>query len=220
MIAAAFAAVEAKIAAACAKAGRARSSVQLVAVSKLQPVDAIRAAHALGHRDFGENYAQELRDKHAELAALDGLRWHAIGPVQPKNAKYVARAAAVFHALDRLETAQELSKRRSGAPPLRVLLEVNVGKEGSKAGLAPGDVAAFAAQVRGLPNLQLVGLTCLPPFTENPEDSRPHFRALKALAADLGLAELSMGTTQDYPVAIEEGATLIRVGTALFGERK
>ncbi len=219
MIAAAFAAVEAKIAAACAKAGRARSSVQLVAVSKLQPVDAIRAAHALGHRAFGENYAQELRGKHAELAALEGLRWHAIGPVQPKNAKYVAKAAAVFHALDRLETAQELSKRRGGAPPLRVLLEVNVGKEDSKAGLAPGDVAAFAAQVRGLPNLQLVGLTCLPPFTENPEDSRPHFRALKALAADLGLAELSMGTTQDYPVAIEEGATLIRVGTALFGVR-
>ena len=136
MIADAFAAVEQKLVAACAKAGRPRAAVTLVAVSKLHPPDAIRAAYAVGQRDFGENYAQELRDKHAQLAALEGIRWHAIGPVQPKNAKYVAKAAFAFHALDRLETAEELSKRRTG-PALRVLLEVNVGKEDSKAGLAP-----------------------------------------------------------------------------------
>lgn len=215
---AAFDAVEQRIAAACAKARRPRGDVTLIAVSKLHPAAVVRAAHALGHRDFGENYAQELRDKHAELIALDGLRWHAIGALQPKNAKYVAKAAHTFHALDRLDTAQELSKRRTGAP-LRVLLEVNVGTEASKAGLSAADLPAFAEQIRALPNLQLVGLTCLPPFTENPEDSRPHFRALKALATQLGLTDLSMGTTQDFPVAIEEGATLIRVGTALFGER-
>ena len=218
VIASAFAAVEQRIAAACARAQRPRAGVQLVAVSKLHPPDVIRAAYALGHRDFGENYAQELRDKHTALAGLDGLRWHAIGPVQPKNAKYVAKAAHTFHALDRLDTAQELSKRRLG-PPLRCLLEVNVGKEDSKAGLAVADVAAFAAAVRALPNLQLVGLTCLPPFTEDANASRVHFQALKALAARLSLAELSMGSTQDFEVAIEEGATLVRVGTALFGPR-
>lgn len=213
-----FALIEARIAAACARAGRPRASVQLVAVSKLHLPQSIRAAHALGHRDFGENYAQELRDKHVALADLEGLRWHAIGPLQPKNAKYVAKAAFCFHALDRLDTATELSRRREGAP-LRCLIEVNVGTEASKAGVRPADVAALAAQVRALPKLELVGLTCLPPASEDPEASRGHFKALRALAASLGLPELSMGTTQDFEAAIEEGATLIRVGTALFGER-
>lgn len=214
-----FAAIQARIAAACARAGRARDTVQLVAVSKLHPPEAIRAAWALGQRDFGENYAQELRDKHAALGGvLAGIRWHAIGPVQPKNAKYVARAAHTFHALERLDVAAELSKRRTGAP-LRCLLEVNVGAEATKAGLAPAAVEAFAQQVKALPNLLLVGLTCLPPASEDPEASRVHFKTLKALADSLGLAELSMGSTQDFEVAIEEGATLIRVGTALFGER-
>ena len=214
-----FAAIEARISAACARAGRARSAVTLVAVSKLHPPQSIRAAHALGQRDFGENYAQELRDKHTALADLDGIRWHAIGPVQPKNAKYIAKAAHTFHALERLETAAELSKRREGSA-LRCLLEVNVGTEASKAGIAPGEAKELAEKVRVLPNLQVVGLTCLPPFSEDPEASRVHFRALMALGKALGLAELSMGTTQDFEVAIEEGATLIRVGTALFGERQ
>ncbi len=213
-----FAAIEVRIAAACRRAGRPRSAVALVAVSKRHPPEAIAEAHALGQRDFGENYAQELRDKHSQLACLEGIVWHAIGPVQPKNAKYIARAAHLFHALDRLDTAAELSKRREGAP-LRCLIEVNVGTEASKAGLTPEALGAFATQVRALANLQLVGLTCLPPFSEDPQGSREHFRALKALAGPLGLTELSMGTTQDFEVAIEEGATLIRVGTALFGER-
>jgi PLP dependent protein len=213
-----FAAIEARILAACTRAGRPRQSVQLIAVSKLQPPQAIREAHALGQRDFGENYPQELRDKHAELGSLPGIRWHAIGPLQTKNARYVARAAHTFHALDRLETAAELSKRRDRAA-LRCLIQVNVGSEATKAGLASADAPALAQQVRPLPNLQLVGLTCLPPLSENPEDSRPFFRELRALAGTLGVSELSMGTTQDFEVAIEEGATLIRVGTALFGER-
>lgn len=217
-LAANFAAVEARLTAACTRAGRARADVTLVAVSKLHPPELIRLAWELGHRDFGENYAQELRDKHAGLADCAGLRWHAIGPVQQKNAKYVARAATVFHALERLEVAQELSKRREG-PALQCLVEVNVAGEASKAGVEPAALPEFLAAVRALPNLELIGLTAMPPLTEDPEASRPHFRALAALAKTHGLKVLSMGTTGDFEVAIEEGATLVRVGTALFGHR-
>lgn len=217
-LAANFAAVEARLAAACTRAGRARADVTLVAVSKLHPPELIRLAWELGHRDFGENYAQELRDKHAGLADCAGLRWHAIGPVQPKNAKYVARAATVFHALERLEVAQELSKRREG-PAVQCLVEVNVAGEASKAGVEPAALPEFLAAVRALPHLELVGLTAMPPLTEDPEASRPHFRALAALAKTHGLKVLSMGTTGDFEVAIEEGATLVRVGTAIFGHR-
>jgi pyridoxal phosphate enzyme (YggS family) len=213
-----FAAVESRIAAACARAGRARTEVTLVAVSKLHPAEVVVAAHALGQRDFGENYAQELRDKHQSLAACAGLRWHAIGPVQPKNVRYLARAAHTFHALDRLEVAQELSRRRTGTP-LRCLVQVNLAGEATKHGLPAAELAGFLAQVRSLPNLALVGLTTLPPLMDDPEASRPHFRELKALAGALGLVELSMGTTSDFELAVEEGATLVRVGTALFGER-
>lgn len=213
-----FATVEARIAAACARAGRPRAAVTLVAVSKLHPPELVRLAWELGHRDFGENYAQELRDKHQGLADCAGLRWHAIGPVQPKNAKYVARAATVFHALERLEVAAELSKRRDGAP-LQCLVEVNTAGEASKAGLAPAELPAFLAAVRALPNLEVIGLMTMPPLTEDPELARPHFRATAQLAKAHGLAQLSMGSTGDFEVAIEEGATLVRVGTALFGHR-
>lgn len=213
-----FAAVEARVAAACAKANRPRDAVTLVAVSKKHPPELIRLAWELGHRDFGENYAQELRDKHQALAGCAGLRWHAIGPVQPKNAKYVARAAHVFHALERLDVAEELSKRRTGGA-LPCLIEVNVAGEGTKAGLAPDAVEAFLAQVRALPNLDVVGLTAMPPFVDDPEVNRPHFEATAALAKRLGLAQLSMGTTSDFEAAIACGATMVRVGTALFGER-
>ena len=217
-LAAHFATIEARIVAACARAQRPRASVTLVAVSKLHPPEVVRLGWELGHRDFGENYAQELRDKHAGLADCPGLRWHAIGPVQPKNAKYVARAATVFHALERLDVAQELSKRREG-PPLQCLLEVNVAAEASKAGIEPGALPDLVAAVRALPNLELVGLTAMPPLSEDPEANRLHFRALAQLGRTHGLAQLSMGTTGDFEVAIEEGATLVRVGTALFGHR-
>ncbi len=217
-LAANVAAVEARLAAACARAGRRRDAVTLVAVTKKHPPQAVRAAYALGLRHFGENYAQELRDKQAALADLAGLRWHAIGPLQPKNAKYVAKAAHWYHALDRLDVAQELSRRRTG-DALPCLVEVNVAGEASKAGLAPGAVAAFVEAVQALPNLSVVGLTAMPPLADDAEANRPHFRAAAALARALGLAQLSMGTTGDFEVAVEEGATLVRVGTALFGER-
>jgi pyridoxal phosphate enzyme (YggS family) len=213
-----FAAIERRLAAACARAGRPREAVKLVAVSKRHPPEVIRLAWQLGHRDFGENYAQELRDKHVALADCAGLRWHAIGPVQTKNAKYIAKAAHLFHALERLEVASELSKRRTGSA-LPCLLEVNVALEASKAGVAPADVAALLAATRALPNLEIVGLTTMPPLDDDAEAARPHFRAVAALAKALQLPELSMGTTADFEVAVEEGATLVRVGTALFGER-
>ena len=217
-LAANFRAVEARVAAACARAGRPRERVTLVAVSKLHPPELVRLAWELGQRDFGENYAQELRDKHAALADCVGLRWHAIGPVQTKNAKYVARAAAFFHAVDRLEVAQELGRRREGAP-LPCFVEVNVGDEASKAGVPLAAAPALVEQVRQVPGLTLVGLTAMPPLVEDPEANRPHFRAVAQLAKTLGLGQLSMGTTADFEVAIEEGATLVRVGTALFGAR-
>ncbi len=213
-----LAALEARLEAACQRSGRARASVRLVAVSKLHPPEAVEAAYALGLRHFGENYAQELRDKARALARLEGLRWHAIGPVQPKNAKYVAQHAHFFHALCDLEVAHELQRRRTGEP-LPVLIEVNLAGEASKAGVSPDEARALAAKLAGLDRLKLSGLTSMPPLVEDPELNRPHFKALRALAQQLGLAELSMGTTADFEVAIEEGATLVRVGTALFGER-
>ncbi|MBX7114633.1 MAG: YggS family pyridoxal phosphate-dependent enzyme [Myxococcaceae bacterium] len=213
-----FEAVQARIHAACARAGRNVSSVQLIAVSKRQPLEALREAYALGQRHFGENYAQELRDKHAALSDLPGLRWHAIGPLQVKNAKYVAQAAHVFHALENVEVAQALNRRRTH-DALRCLVEVNVAGEGSKAGLSPDALPAFLAQAANWPALTVVGLMAMPPLSDDAEASRPHFRAVATLAKQHGLTELSMGSTFDFEVAIEEGATWVRVGTALFGER-
>lgn len=211
-------AVEGRIARACARAGRKEHDVQLIAVSKLHPPEVLRLAYDCGIRHFGENYAQELRDKQAALADLPGIRWHAIGPVQTKNAKYLAKAAHVFHALEKLEIALELSKRRTGEP-LDCLIEVNVANEATKAGIDHAAVAAFVDQVRVLPGLKVTGLMTMPPLTEDPEHARLPFRALHALGQRLGLAQLSMGSTHDFEVAIEEGATFVRVGTALFGER-
>ena len=210
--------IRARVAAACARAGRPVESVTLLAVSKLKPAELIREAYAAGQRDFGENYAQELRDKAAELAELEGLRWHAIGPLQTNKVKYVAKAAHAFHALDRLDVAKELSKRRADAP-LPCYVEVNIGGEQSKSGLAPEALGAFLDEVRALPNLKLEGLMALPPPTEDEQQARGHFRRLRELARSHGLAGLSMGTTHDFELAIEEGATLVRVGTAIFGER-
>jgi PLP dependent protein len=213
-----LAAVRARVEAACARAGRAPGSVTLVAVSKLKPGALIREAHAAGQRDFGENYAQELRDKAVELGDLEGLRWHAIGPLQTNKVKYVAKVAHAYHALERLEVAQELSRRRLDAP-LPCHVEVNVGREASKSGLSPEALGPFLDAVRALPGLRVEGLMTLPPPTDDAQEARGYFRALRELARTHGLAGLSMGTTHDFELAIEEGATLVRVGTALFGER-
>lgn len=210
--------VRQRMATACSRANRPVEAIELVAVSKLQPPRLIREAYQAGQRIFGENYAQELRDKARELTDLGELQWHAIGPLQRNKAKYVAEHAAAFHALDSATIAEELDRRRRG-PPLRCFIEVNMAAEPSKRGVLPGMVPALLAKVRPLQNLNVVGLMCLPPAAEDGEASRPYFQKLLQLARSLGLAELSMGTTFDFEVAIAEGATAVRVGTAIFGER-
>jgi len=210
--------VRERIAGACARVGRDPNEVELIAVSKLQPAQRIVEAYDAGQRAFGENYAQELRDKASGLSGLKGLRWHAIGPLQSNKAKYVAKSAHVFHALERLEVAEELSRRRDGGP-LRCFLQIHLGPEDTKGGVSPTKAAALLEQARLLPKLEVVGLMALPPLERTAESARPYFRQLRSLAEALKLTELSMGTTFDFEVAIEEGATCVRVGTAIFGER-
>ncbi len=193
------------------------AGVTLVAVSKTQPPAAIREAYAAGQRDFGENYAQEWRAKADALQDLPELRWHFIGGLQTNKVKYLAGRVAYVHTVDREELARELSRRFAARGAVaRVFLEVNVGGEASKEGCAPGDVPALARAVAALPAVELVGLMCIPPPADDP---RPHFRRLRALRDQLGLRELSMGMSADWQVAVEEGATFVRVGTALFGAR-
>jgi pyridoxal phosphate enzyme (YggS family) len=193
------------------------AGVTLVAVSKTHPPEAIREAYAAGQRDFGENYAQEWRGKADALADLADLRWHFIGGLQTNKVKYLAGRVALVHTIDRLELAAEISRRwaRAGAVA-RVLLEVDLGGEERKAGCAPGEVEPLCEAVRALPSVELVGLTCIPPPDDDP---RPHFRTLRALRDRLGLTELSMGMSGDWRVAVEEGATIVRIGTAIFGAR-
>ena len=215
-LAARLAQVRAEVARACAGAGRDPAGVRLIAVSKTQPIDSVRAAAAAGQLLFGENYAQELRDK---TAALPELEWHFIGALQGNKARLVVGRAALIHTCDRIGLAQELSKRAAGAGlTQRVLLEVNIAREPQKAGALPDGVPALLAAVRALPALECRGLMCIPPAEGDP---RPHFRALRALRdALLPGGELSMGMSADYACAIEEGATLVRVGTAIFGARQ
>jgi pyridoxal phosphate enzyme (YggS family) len=191
--------------------------VTLVAVSKSQPAEAIREAYAAGQRDFGENYVQEWREKAETLAGLPGLAWHFIGSLQTNKVKYLAGRVALVHTVDREDLGREIAKRweKAGARA-RVLVEVNLGGEASKGGCAAGAVPSLVELLRALPALDVAGLTCIPPPEEDP---RPHFRELRTLRDRLGLVELSMGMSGDYPVAIEEGATIVRVGTAIFGER-
>jgi pyridoxal phosphate enzyme (YggS family) len=192
-------------------------SVTLVAVSKTQPAEAIREAYAAGQRDFGENYAQEWREKADRLADLADLRWHFVGGLQTNKVKVLAGRVHAIHAVDREELARELSRRfaQKGAVA-RVYLEVNTGGEATKSGCAPDAAPALAAAVAALPSVELVGLMTIPPPQDDP---RPHFRLLRALRDRLGLAGLSMGMTSDWRIAVEEGATAVRIGTAIFGER-
>jgi pyridoxal phosphate enzyme (YggS family) len=193
------------------------AGVTLVAVSKTQPPEAIREAYAAGQRDFGENYAQEWREKADALADLADLRWHFIGGLQTNKVKYLAGRVAAIHTVDRVELAREISKRFGAKGAVaRVYLEVNVGDEASKSGCAPAEAPALAEAVRALPAVELVGVMTIPPAEEDP---RPHFRALRALRDRLGLPGLSMGMSADWRIAIEEGSTCVRVGTAIFGAR-
>ncbi len=199
------------------------NSVQLLAVSKQQPVSAIRAAYALGQRRFGENYVQEALDKLTRLADLD-CEWHFIGPLQSNKSRQVAQHFAWLHTLDRLKLAQRLSDQRGDQPPLNVCLQVNISAESTKAGVAPEALPELAHAVHGLPNLRLRGLMALPAPAAQMQAQRKPFAALRALLLDLQQAglpcdTLSMGMTADLEAAIAEGATIVRVGTAVFGAR-
>ena len=218
--------VHSRIAAACAAAGRPVDSVTLLAVSKTFPPEAVHTAFAAGQRQFGENYVQEALDKISALADLRSqLTWHLIGPLQSNKTRPVAAAFDWVHSVDRLKIAMRLSEQRpAGLPPLQVCLQVNISGEASKSGLLPADVPAVAQAVALLPRLRLRGLMAIPePAAAAAAQPAPH-RALRELLATLnttGLAldTLSMGMSADLEAAVAEGATLLRVGTAIFGSR-
>ena len=223
-VAAALAAVRARIDRACAACGRDPAGVKLIAVSKTKPGSAIRDAYAAGQRAFGENYAQELAAKAAELADLRDIEWHFVGHLQTNKVKLVARSAHVIHTVDSPVLAREIARRAAGAEraTLPVLIEVNVGAEPQKHGAAPTELAEVISAVRAEPQLALRGLMTMPPLADLPAAGRV-FETLSTLRGLHGgvalLPELSMGMSQDLEVAIACGATLVRVGTAIFGAR-
>jgi pyridoxal phosphate enzyme (YggS family) len=217
-------AVKSRIAAACAACGRDPRDIVLVAVSKTFPAADVRAAHAAGQVDFGESYAQEAVAKQVALADL-ALTWHFIGPIQSNKTRALAEHFAWVHSVDRLKIAERLSAQRPpGLPPLQVCLQVNVSGEASKSGAAPAETAALAAAVASLPRLRLRGLMAIPEPTDDPALQRTRFEALRALRDGLGrgglhLDTLSMGMSDDLGAAIAAGATMVRIGTAIFGTR-
>jgi hypothetical protein len=221
-------AVQRAIVAAARKAGREPREVGLLAVSKTFGADAVREAMAAGQTAFGENYLQEALDKMADLARLAPAlkpEWHFIGPIQSNKTRPIAEHFAWVHSVDRLKIAQRLSDQRPEAlPPLNICLQVNISNEASKSGVAPADVAALAREVARLPRLALRGLMAIPEPAQDEAAQRAPFRQLRELADGLraqGIAidTLSMGMSADLAAAIAEGATLVRIGTAIFGKR-
>ena len=209
-----FLAVERRIAGACARAGRKREEVTLVAVSKTKPAAMLDEAIAAGVTELGENRVQEARDK--KPLVRGSARWHLIGHLQSNKAKDAVRLFDVIQTIDSMELAEKVARAASAARKVQdVLLEVNIGNELQKSGAAPAEVESLAAGVRKLDALHLRGLMAIPPA----EDARRWFRELRALRDAVGLPDLSMGMTDDFEMAIEEGATIIRVGRAIFGER-
>lgn len=211
---------------ACSRVGRDPGEVHLVAVSKTKPAELIDAAAAAGQDLFGESYVQEFLAKYDEVGAA--VKWHFIGHLQSNKAKYLVDKVSMIHSVDRLSLARELDRqwgRRDST--LEVLLQVNLGDEQSKSGTTARDALELARRLADFPNLRLKGLMTLPPFFDDPEEVRPYFRQLHELAHQIErlalpgveMRELSMGMSHDYQVAVEEGATLVRVGSSIFGAR-
>jgi len=216
--------VRATIAAACRKAGRDPAEVRLVAVSKTVAAERVREAIDAGQDLFGENYLQEARDKITVLGRQ--LSWHLVGHLQTNKAKPAVELFDLIHAVDRLKLARALSAAAAALPKIQdVLIQVNQAGEESKSGVAPEVAAALLKDITQLPHLRVRGLMTMPPWFADPEAVRPYFKALRELrdrlqdASGLALPELSMGMSGDFAVAVEEGATLVRVGTAIFGHR-
>lgn len=219
-------AVEAEIQAACHKSGRSRDEVTLIAVSKTKPVETLKEAYDLGVRIFGENKVQELSDKHDVLP--QDIHWHMIGHLQRNKVKYIIDKVDLIHSVDSLRLAETIEKEAAKRDLVaNVLLEVNVAKEESKFGLMPEEVFEFIDNIAGFSHIQVKGLMTIAPFVDNPEENRPIFARLRKLSVDIAeknvdnmtMSILSMGMTNDYQVAIEEGATMVRVGTGIFGAR-
>lgn len=211
---------------ACERAGRKTDDVTLIAVSKTKPVEMLQEIYDCGCRDFGENKVQEIMDKYDKLP--NDIRWHMIGHLQTNKVKYIVDKVYMIHSVDSIKLAKEISKEAvKKNVTVKVLLEVNVAKEETKFGLLTEEVLDFYKEVIDLPGLKVCGLMTIAPYVENSEENRQHFVNLKQLMVDIesektdniSVGELSMGMTGDYAVAIEEGATYVRVGTGIFGER-
>ena len=218
--------VEENITAACKRAGRNRDDVTLIAVSKTKPMEMIVEAYEAGKRDFGENKAQEMKEKHDALA--DDIKWHFIGHLQTNKVKYVVGRATLIHSVDSYHLAEAIEKESAKKNLVSdILIEVNVAHEESKFGLKTDEVEKLVREVSKLPHIRIKGLMTIAPYVENAEENRKIFKELKALSVDISnknidnisMDILSMGMTGDYEVAVEEGATLVRVGTGIFGER-
>lgn len=218
--------VEEKICRACERSGRKREEVTLIAVSKTKPIEDLKEAYACGARFFGENKVQEITEKYPQMPA--DVQWHMIGHLQRNKVKYIVDKVALIHSVDSLRLAQtiqtEAEKRQVTVP---ILLEVNVAEEESKFGVSVAETFSLAQQISSLPNVHIEGLMTIAPYVDEPEENRWIFKKMKQLSIDIrqknidnvDMYVLSMGMTGDYEVAIEEGATMVRVGTGIFGSR-
>ena len=209
--------VRERMANACARARRDPASVKLLAVTKVFGPEAIRDAYALGLRDFGENYVQEMERKAPAVADLAESRFHLIGHLQSNKTK---KAAQLFSSVDSIDSAKLAVRLNAEAVPIEAMIEVKLSEEESKTGADPAALPSIVAAIRSAPNLTLKGLMTVPPWSEDPETARPYFVKLRELGSQFAIPELSMGMSNDMEVAIEEGATWVRVGTALFGRRR
>ncbi|MFQ6843800.1 MAG: YggS family pyridoxal phosphate-dependent enzyme [Lachnospiraceae bacterium] len=218
--------VEARITRACERSGRERSEVTLISVSKTKPVEMLQEAYDAGSRDFGENKPQEIREKYPQLPT--DIRWHMIGHLQRNKIKYIIDKVCMIHSVDSIRLAEAIDEEaKKHGIVMPVLIEVNVAEEESKFGVHLDEVESLIRQISELSNIQVQGLMTIAPFTENAEDNRIYFRKLRNLYVDIkdknidnvNMCNLSMGMTGDYEVAVEEGATMVRVGTGIFGAR-
>jgi pyridoxal phosphate enzyme (YggS family) len=209
--------VEERIQNAVNRAGRKRDEITLIAVTKKFPAEVTREAYELGLRSFGENYVQEFERKHPVLADLAGAEFHLIGHLQSNKSRIAGDLFQVIETVDSEKLARRLDQLNQ---PLEVMIEVKLSHEEAKEGAPPESLPALIAVIRACPNLRLTGLMTMPPWSDDPEVTRPYFRTLAALAREHGFPKLSMGMSHDLEAAIEEGSTHVRVGTALFGPRK
>ena len=226
MVARQYDEIKKRVEAACLRVGRKPEEVTLIAVSKTKPVEMLREAYEAGARDFGENKVQEILKKHPKMP--EDARFHMIGHLQRNKVKQVLPHAVLIHSVDSYRLAEQISQEAGKLGiTAKILLEVNVAKEESKFGMMPEDVEEMAGQIAALPHLQIEGLMTIAPFVDDPEKNRPVFRKLYQLSVDIkkknidnvNMGVLSMGMTGDYQVAVEEGSTMIRVGTGIFGAR-